>query len=66
MNVYYRGHILLLEPILSQMNPVHSLATLIFKVHSNILLLAQNKNDKFNLVFMKLEAFVREQEIAVC
>lgn len=66
MNVHYRWHSSLLEPILSQMNPVHSLATRIFKVHSDILLLAQNKNDKFHFVFMKLEAFVREQEIAVC
>jgi len=66
MNDYYRGHISQLEPILSQMNPVHSLAARIFKVHSNILLLAQNKNDKFHFVFMKLEGYVREQEIAVC
>jgi len=66
MNVYYRGHISLPDPILSQMNPVYSLATHIFKVHSNILLSAQNKNDKFNFVFMKLEVFVREQEITVC
>jgi len=48
------------------MNPVHSLATRIFKVHFNILLSAQNKNDKFNFAFVKLEVFVREQEIAVC
>ena len=66
MNVYYRWHSSLRDPILSQMNPAHSLAARIFKVHSNILLSAQNKIGKFQFAFMKLGVCVREQEIVVC
>jgi glycerol uptake facilitator-like aquaporin len=62
MNVYYRGHSSLLGPTLIQINPVHSLAPRIFKVHFNILLLTQNKNDKFHFAFTKLEVLLENKK----
>jgi hypothetical protein len=42
-NFYCRGRSPLLDPVLSQMNPIHTLPPRIFKIHSNIFLSALNK-----------------------